>query len=251
MIDTLYSSPTAPNSSVPNPSSNSTTDLPLLTALSRAHGPANGTALTTAILAHNPIWTASTPRLKIWTDIVRIAHTKRLLIHPDTHVSRAGPCCTHTDGNAWFDDGNFSVANWTRGLNYVARWARNHSNIVSIGLRNEVRESWLPGALEERGYNWVNYVGNMSLGAQAVWEGNPDLLIGWGGLGAGEDVSALTAGRNLWTAECYRCNVFRDGWRRQSSVVDLGAVPWGGKVVWEVRLDGGSEVVDTESCRVI
>lgn len=237
MIDAIYAS--------------NQTETPILTALSQTLGADNGTAITTAILAHNPIWTARTTRLKILTDITRIAAAKRLLVHPDAHVSRAGPCCSHTDGNAWFGDTHFAVANWTRGLAYMARWAGNHSNVVSMGLRNELRESWAPGgrALE---YNWVNYVGNMTEAADAVHAANPDILMMWGGMQFGQDLSALTTeGKNLWTADCYRCSRVRDGYRREPMEFDLDDHPWGDKVVWELHLDENSEDLDTGSCRVI
>jgi hypothetical protein len=244
MIDALYA--------------NNQTDIPFPTVLSQALGPANGSVVAAGILRNNPIWTNQTGILKIWTDIARIAAGKRLLIHPDAHVSRAGGCCSHVDGNAWFGDTHFPVANWTRGLIFVARWASNHTNVLSIGLRNEPRESWSSTAdnvnnRAELGYNWLNLAGNMTMAADAVHAVNPNLLMTWSGMGFGQDVSALvTRGKeNLLTAPCYRCSAIRDAYRREPVVFDLSQHPWADKVVWELHLDAASEDMDTGSCRVI
>ncbi|CAP65052.1 uncharacterized protein PODANS_5_6410 [Podospora anserina S mat+] len=139
--------------------------------------PDNGALITSQILLHNPIWTRNTTLFKIWSDIVRVAARKNLYIHPDAHVSKAGWCCSQTDGNAWFGDEHFDIENWTRGLGYVARWAGDHTNIVSMSLRNELRESW-GMARGGSGYNWVNFVGKMTAAAAGVIHAaNEDLLI--------------------------------------------------------------------------
>jgi len=224
-------------------------DIPLELALISALGFANGTRTTNAILAHNPLWTRSTPRFKIWTDIARLAARKNILIHPDTHVGKAQSCCSHTDGNAWFDDVNFPVANWKRGLAYVANWAKNHTNIVSMSLRNAPRESYLRPGLE---YNWPTFVGNMTAGADAIHAANPDLLITWSGLQFGQDLSALTSNnKNLLAAPCYKCTAIRDAYRQPPRYFSLGNQTWADKIVWELSLYSESEDLDTGSCRII
>jgi len=224
------------------------TDVPLERALVTSLGPANGTRILDAVLANNPIWTRSTPRLKIWTDIARLAARRNILIHPDARVGKAGPCCSHTDGNAWFQDMNLPVSNWTRALSYVANWARNHTNVVSMSIISSPRESYLRPELE---YNWKTFVGNMTLGASAIHTANPDILITWTGLQFGEDLSALTAGKNLLTAPCYRCRAIRDALRRPPEVFSLPSSPFSNKVVYELNLRSDSENLDTGSCRII
>lgn len=61
-------------------------------------------------------------------------------------VSAALCCCfldAHSrrsdDGNAWFGDLYFDIENWKRGLGYMANWAKNHTNVVSMSLHNELR----------------------------------------------------------------------------------------------------------------
>ncbi|KAH0147052.1 Exo-beta-1,3-glucanase, partial [Aureobasidium melanogenum] len=83
----------------------------------------NGTKVTNEILAKNPTFNKDTTRFEIWDHIAQVALSKNIYIHPDVHVGKAQWCCNNTDGNAWFDDYNFPVANWKRGLQYVANWA--------------------------------------------------------------------------------------------------------------------------------
>ncbi|KAK0648368.1 beta-1,6-galactanase [Cercophora newfieldiana] len=224
------------------------TDIPLERALITTLGAANGTRVLDAILARNSIWTRSTPRFKIWNDIARLAARKNILIHPDTHVGKAQSCCSHTDGNAWFEDTNLPVANWQRALSYVADWAKNHTNIVSMSLLSTPRESYLRPALE---YNWKTFVGNMTSGAETIHSANPDLLITWSGLQFGQDLSALTSRKNILTAPCYRCAAIRDGARRPPEYFTLSNQTWADKIVWELHLRADSEDLDTGTCRVI
>lgn len=53
----------------------------------------------------------------------------------------------------------------------MATWASHHPNIVSMSLRNELRESWNNTNLY---YNWQTLVGNMTAGCDAIHEANPD-----------------------------------------------------------------------------
>ncbi len=46
------------------------------------------------------------------------------------HVGKAQWCCNRTDGNAWFDDFNFPVNNWHRGLQFVANWAEGDNSFA-------------------------------------------------------------------------------------------------------------------------
>jgi len=223
-------------------------DVTLEAALVNVLGEVNGTRLTNRIIARNVIWARDTPRFKIWSDIVRLAARKNILVHPDAHVGRARSCCSHGDGNAWFEDAHFPTANWTRALTYVANWAKNHTNIVSMSLRNEPRESTARPDLQ---YNWQTFVGNMTAGANAIHAANPDLLITWGGMQFGEDLSALTSRKNLLTAPCYRCNAIRDAYRRPPEYFALTNQTWADKIVWELHLFADSEDLDTGSCRII
>ncbi|KAH8887613.1 glycoside hydrolase [Thozetella sp. PMI_491] len=223
-------------------------DVSLLQTMVAALGEANGTRVTNEIVAKNPSWTLETTRFEVWSDIARIAATKGIFIHPDVHVGKAQWCCSHIDGNSWFEDLTFKTANWLRGLRYVATWAKGHPNVVSMSLRNELRESWNVTNLY---YNWETLVGNMTAGADAIHEANPDLLITWSGMQYDEDLSALTTKKNLLTAPCYKCTAIRDAYRRDPVYFDLDSHPWANKLVWELHLYVSSEDVDTGTCPII
>ncbi|KAJ9132242.1 Endoglucanase [Pleurostoma richardsiae] len=223
-------------------------DVPLEVAMITALGFVNGTRVTNEIIAKNPGWTKETTRFEIWSDIASIAAKKAIFIHPDVHVGKAQWCCSHTDGNAWFDDLTFNASNWHRGLAYVATWAKKHPNIVSMSLRNELRESW---NVTDLYYNWETLVGNMSAGADAIHEANSGILITWSGMQYDQDLSALTTRKNLLTAPCYKCTAIRDDLRRDPVYFDLDSHPWADKIVWELHLYGSSEDVDTGTCPII
>ncbi|KAK2614492.1 hypothetical protein N8I77_001312 [Diaporthe amygdali] len=223
-------------------------DVPLEVAMIQALGYVNGTKVTNEIIKKNPSWTRETTRFEIWGDIAKAAATKGLFVHPDVHVGKAQWCCSHIDGNAWFDDVNFNTTNWLRGLSYVANWAKDHPNIVSMSLRNELRESW---NVTDLYYNWQTLVGNMSAGSDAIHESNPDLLITWSGLQYDEDLSALISKKNILTAPCYKCTAIVDAYRRDPVYFDLDSYPWADKLVWELHLYGSSEDVDTGTCAII
>lgn len=212
----------------------------------------NRTKVTKEIIAKNPTFNKDTTRFQIWDHIASVALSKNIYIHPDVHVGKAQWCCNNTDGNAWFDDYNFPVANWKRGLQYVAHWASAHNNVVSMSLRNELRRAINETApTETLGYNWVTLVGNYTAATDAIHSANPDLLVTWSGMQYDQDLSALIQGKNLNTAPCYKCDAIRDGLRRDPIVFDLASHPWANKVVYELHLYSMSENLDTGSCPII
>jgi endoglucanase len=223
-------------------------DVPLEVAMIYALGYENGTKVTNAILKHNPSWTTQTTRFEIFSAVADAALQRGIFIHPDVHVGKAQWCCSHIDGNAWFDDIYFNASHWRRGLSYVATWAKSHANVVSMSLRNELRESWNRTDLV---YNWQTLVGNMSAGATAIHDANPDLLISWSGMQYDQDLSALTTRKNLLTAPCYKCTAVRDAARRDPVYFDLDSYPWANKIIWELHLYPMSEDVDTGTCEII
>lgn len=228
-------------------------DVPLEVAMINALGYDNGTRITRDIISRNQDlgWTESTTRFEIWSDIASLAAQNEIYVHPDVHVGKAQWCCSHTDGNAWFDDLNFNTTHWLQGLRYVADWAKAHPNVASMSLRNELRESWNVTSPPGLVYNWETLVGNMSDGASAIHETNPDLLISWSGMQYDQDLSALTSGLNILTAPCYKCTAIRDAPRREPVVFDLDAQPWKDKLVWELHLYSMSEDQDVGTCAVI
>jgi hypothetical protein len=117
-----------------------------------------------------------------------------------------------------------------------------------MSLRNELRESWNVTNLY---YNWDTLVGNMTAGADAIHEANPDILILWSGMQYGQDLSALTTGKNILTAPCYKCTAIRDAARRQPKYFNLSDHAWADKLVWELHLYSMSEDIDTGTCDIV
>lgn len=227
-------------------------DIPLEVAMINGLGYENGTKVTNEIIARNPGWSKDTTRFEIWDKIAQVAASKQIYIHPDVHVGKAQWCCNNTDGNAWFDDYNFPVDNWKRGLQYIANWAQGHENVVSMSLRNELRRAInVTSPTSTIGYNWLSLVGNYTSATDAIYETNPDILVTWSGMQYDQDLSALTTGLNLNTAPCYKCDAVRDGVRREPMFFDLASHPWADKVVWELHLYSMSENLDTGNCPII
>jgi endoglucanase len=127
---------------------NNGTDVSIEQALIAALGQENGTAVTQGIVKNNPSFTAQSTRFDVFSHVAQAMADRGIYLHPDVHVGKAQWCCSHEDGNSWFDDLNFPADQWRRGLSYIATWAKNHTNVVSMSLRNELRESWNVTTLE-------------------------------------------------------------------------------------------------------
>jgi hypothetical protein len=95
-------------------------DIPISTALTEALGATNGTKVLNEILTQNPQFTASTTRLQVFDAVAAECAKQKIYVHLDNHISKGMWCCSTGDGNAWWGDTYFSVANWTRGLSYMA-----------------------------------------------------------------------------------------------------------------------------------
>jgi endoglucanase len=75
-------------------------DFTLETAMIKALGDYNGTRVTTDNTKHNPSWDRNTGRFEIWSHVVRLAANRGMYVHPDMHITKAGWCCSHSDGSA-------------------------------------------------------------------------------------------------------------------------------------------------------
>ncbi len=172
-------------------------DITVYDSLVQGMGQENGTRIMNMISENNPQITKTTTRFEVLSMIAEEEKKQGILMHLDNHISRAMWCCSHDDGNAWFNDVDFNVDNWHRGHRYMANFAKKHSNIVSMSLRNELRKSTVRPHLE---YNWKTWWGNVSEAAENIHAANPDLLITISGLDYDIDLSALTSQANILDA---------------------------------------------------
>lgn len=157
-------------------------DIPLLTAFTEALGTENGTTIYNDVLANNPSFTSKTTRLEVFDAIAAACAAQEIYVHLDNHVSKAEWCCSETDGNAWWGDTYFSIANWTRGISYMAEHAASWEALSSMSLRNEPREPEDNSTLDEDTYNWEYWYQYVQEGASAIHAANPDPLIFLSGL---------------------------------------------------------------------
>ena len=116
---------------------------------------------------------------------------QQIYVHLDNHVSKAIWCCSTTDGNAWFGDTYFNVANWKRGLSYMASHGASWGNLMSMSLRNELRSPEDEPSLASSSYNWENWYENIVPAANAINAANPNVLIFLSGLNYDTDLSPI------------------------------------------------------------
>ncbi|KAL8804438.1 MAG: hypothetical protein Q9182_002543 [Xanthomendoza sp. 2 TL-2023] len=157
-------------------------DKDIKTAFVDVLGSKNGTTIWQAVMKKNPSFSSNITRLQVFDAIAAECSKHQIYVHLDNHVSKAGWCCDKDDGNAWFGDEHFDIMKWKRALGYMADHGKGWSNLIGMALRNELRQpsfNWH----RDLQVNWSTWYGNMTSGADAIHEANPDLLIFFSGLG--------------------------------------------------------------------
>ncbi|ORY54952.1 glycoside hydrolase superfamily [Pseudomassariella vexata] len=172
-------------------------DIPIQTAFTTALGQENGTAVYNQVVANNPSFGANTTRLQVFDAVANECAKQEIYIHLDNHVSKAGWCCTPIDGNSWWGDIYFSTANWTRGLSYMADHGKQWANLMSMSLRNELRQPFLDENLFAQSYNWQDWYKYTKQGADAIHKANPDVLIFLSGLDSDTSLNPVVQGTDL------------------------------------------------------
>ncbi|KAL8938839.1 MAG: hypothetical protein Q9216_003678 [Gyalolechia sp. 2 TL-2023] len=185
-------------------------------SLNNALGVENGTIVFDAVRRHNPSFAPNITRLQVFDAIAAECAEQQVYVHLDNHVSKAGWCCNMDDGNGWFNDEHFDVERWMRALGFMAEHGKSWRNLVSIGLRNELRESkhWMDG------YSWSEWYDSMTAAASAVHKANPDLLIFFSGMDYDTKLNPIFTGKPMG-----------EGGR----VFDKDKLEYGNKIVLEVH----------------
>lgn len=172
-------------------------DIPLSTAFVEGLGSENGTKVLGQVLANNPSFTESTTRLEVFDAIAAECAKQEIFVHLDNHISSGEWCCGGTDGNSWFNDEFFDVANWTRGLAFMATHAQPWQALVSMSLRNELRSPENDPDLKASSYNWSDWYKYIKQGTEAIHSANQDVLIFLSGLDYDTTLSPVVRGTAL------------------------------------------------------
>ncbi|PSN63778.1 glycosyl hydrolase family 5 protein/cellulase [Corynespora cassiicola Philippines] len=176
-------------------------DYTVADSFSRAADPAGVSAETMqglydSAVEKNP-WLASSTTLGAFARVIEELEKVGVLVVLDNHNSRAGWCCSMSDGNGWWDEASgydptnsqyFNTQNWLDGLAAMARFSASHPNVVGMALRNELRAT---GSQDGNNHaDWYNFVAQ---GSSAVHDANQDLLIVVGGVSYATDMSFIGA----------------------------------------------------------
>ncbi|KAF2189384.1 glycoside hydrolase family 5 protein [Zopfia rhizophila CBS 207.26] len=168
-------------------------------SFTRAASPAGVSTSTMQDLYNSAVsknsWLASSTTLGSFAKVIDELGSRGIMVVLDNHISRAGWCCSSSDGNGWWDAASgyvalnsqyFKTQDWLNGLKAMAQFSASHSNIVGMALRNELR------AVDSQDGNnhadWYNYVAQ---GCSAIYSTNKNLLIVIGGVNYATDMSYL------------------------------------------------------------
>ncbi|KAF3007706.1 hypothetical protein E8E13_009562 [Curvularia kusanoi] len=207
-------------------------DVTLQDAFKRALGDANGTTVYQQVIKNNPQFDASTTRLEVYDNIAAELAKQEIYVHLDNHMSKGAWCCSTNDGNSWFGDTYFDVAKWKRGLGYMAKHSKQWPNMVSIGLRNELRQPDDAGS--SLPYNWPTWYEQVIPAADVVNAANPDILIFLSGLNFDTTLQPIPGGEDLGNGKKFLLTDFKyadklvlEMHNYQNSATDCGSIESG------------------------
>lgn len=138
-------------------------------------------------------WLSSASTQSAFAHVVDALGAEKVLVILDNHVSRASWCCQKGDGNGWwasaqgYDEDNsryFDTDKWLQSLENMAKFSKDHSNVVGMSLRNELR-----AVLGQDMNNHAEWYDLMGKGATRIHSTHPDLLIAVGGGSFATDLS--------------------------------------------------------------
>lgn len=71
--------------------------------------------------------------------VIQSLEKQNIMVIIDNHVSKPMWCCSGNDGNGFFGDVYFSVAEWQQGWTIMATLFHDSPNVIAMSLRNELR----------------------------------------------------------------------------------------------------------------
>ncbi|KAH8650528.1 putative endoglucanase E1 [Tricladium varicosporioides] len=182
-------------------------DKTLLASFQNALGTANGLTVVNKIIANNPSFTQSTTRVQVFDAVAAECKKQGIYVHLDNHISKGEWCCSLTDGNGWFGDTYFNVTKWKRGWEFMAKRGASWGNLMSVGLRNEPRDTSNNAAVSAT-YNWETWYTHMTSAASTVHTANPDVLIFFSGLNYDTTLAPITLGSDLGSGSKFIASSF-------------------------------------------
>ncbi|PBP26238.1 Endoglucanase E1 [Diplocarpon rosae] len=182
-------------------------DVKLSDAFNKALGTTNGPTVYNQVLKNNPGFSADTTRLQVFDAIAAECLKQNIYVHLDNHVSNGYWCCGGDDGNAWFGDKNFNIANWKRGLEYMVKHGKGWPALTSIGMRNELRRPTNNNAIAKY-YGWEDWYLNMVDASKVINAANPDILIVFSGLEYDTTIQPVVEGKDLGSGTVFRKSDF-------------------------------------------
>lgn len=170
-------------------------DTTLEQTLINSLGATNGSIILGKILANNPQFSRKSTRLQVFDAVAKELAAQGIYVHLDNHISKAIWCCGTGDGNAWFGDTDFDVANWKRGWRFMAAHAAARwPSFSSVGLRNELRQ---PDNGRGEPYDWYTWYTHMTSAASIVHSVAPGALIFFSGLSFDTYIDVIPKGEAL------------------------------------------------------
>ncbi|KAH9213505.1 glycosyl hydrolase family 5 protein/cellulase [Leptodontidium sp. 2 PMI_412] len=139
----------------------------------------------------NPWLLVATTR-STYAAVIASLGARGVMVVLDNHNSKAGWCCSTTDGNGWWKEAsgyveansrNFAVQDWVNGLSAMAKFGKTFPNVVGYSLRNELRT-----VQGQNNADWYEFVAK---GALAVHQADPEGLVVIGGINYALDLGFL------------------------------------------------------------
>ncbi|ONK58169.1 uncharacterized protein A4U43_C09F8930 [Asparagus officinalis] len=134
-------------------------------------------------LTKNNAWILDKTLIEAYKAVVANLGSNNIMVILDNHLTQPGWCCNNNDGNGFFWDPFFNPNEWLAGLSRMARLFNGVTNVVGMSLRNELRGP------RQNVPDWYKY---MPMGADAVHQANPNVLVILSGLNFDNDLSFLS-----------------------------------------------------------
>eukprot|EP00405_Crypthecodinium_cohnii_P036446 CAMPEP_0206546504 /NCGR_PEP_ID=MMETSP0325_2-20121206/12750_1 /ASSEMBLY_ACC=CAM_ASM_000347 /TAXON_ID=2866 /ORGANISM="Crypthecodinium cohnii, Strain Seligo" /LENGTH=556 /DNA_ID=CAMNT_0054045651 /DNA_START=318 /DNA_END=1988 /DNA_ORIENTATION=+ len=127
-------------------------------------------------LAANPQLLGKTP-LEIFDATVEALSDVGLVTILNDHVSKAGWCCSKSDGEGlWFTEA-YSTEKWMESLVQLSSRYRSNPRVVGFDIRNEVRDSPLGSPTWGFGAAGTDWAHAAQVAGERIQAVNPDMLI--------------------------------------------------------------------------